>query len=394
MSGAPRPGRAADVSALRAALDSVSESVVIADVTGCVEYANVAARSSLGLAPGERVGLPDSDPLTWLSWVANRRIRTVVDRDGTQRTIIVAHIDKTTDERSNVRLAGTSVQASRLREAIAAAGITTEPVLVSGETGTGKESVARAVHESSRLSAPSFETVAAKSLSVAALNRRLEERSSAGSIGTIFLDDVDGLTRAVQRRLAQAIAQNEVRPRLMASTRVDIEASVESGVFDRELFFRLNAIPLHVSPLRERPGDVAPLAEAVIRSCNARSAKRRVEALAPDALDVMAAYAFPGNARELESIVERAWHACRGKRIRLDHLPEAVTRPSRRTRKSVAERVDEDALEGLEREFLLRVLADNDWRLGAVALELSVSRTTLWRRLRRLRIPNPRRGRA
>jgi DNA-binding NtrC family response regulator len=391
MSGAPRQGRAADLSALRSALDCVAEAVVIVDSGGCVEFANELARGRFRLSPGERVGLPDTDPLTWLSWVPGRRVRQVGDREGMHRTIFVAPVDRVPVDESSVRLSGTSLQTTRLVAAIAAASETTEPVLVSGEPGTGKESVARAIHEAARFAPAAFESVSSKTLSVSALERRLDGRGSLGPIGTLFLEDVENMTRSVQRRLAQAFAAGEVHVRVMASTQSDIEASVESGVFDRELFFRLNAIPIHVSPLRDRPGDVASLSAAIIARCNAASNRRRVDRISPEASDALSTYPFPGNARELEAVVERSWSRCRGRHIRLDHLPESITRPTRRSRRAPAERGDADSLEVIEREFLLRVLADNDWRLGAVAKELSVSRTTLWRRLSRLKIENPRR---
>lgn len=391
MSGVPRQTRAADLSALRSALDCVAEAVVIVDGTGCVEYANELARGRLHMQPGERVGLPETNPLTWLSWVPGRRIRLVAERDGTKRTIIVAPVERVSVGESNVRLAGESSQISQLIAAIAAASETSDPVLVSGEPGTGKESVARAIHDSARFAPAAFERVPSKTLSVAGLERRLDGKGSGGSIGTLFLDDVESLARTVQRRLSQAFANGDVLVRVMAATRSDIEASVESGVFDRELFFRLNAVAMHISPLRERPGDIGHLARAVVEKCNAASARRCVLDVSPEASDALSNYPFPGNARELEEVLERAWSRCRGRFIRLDHLPEAITRPSRRARKVTAERSDSDSLEAIEREFLLRVLADNDWRLGAVSSELSVSRTTLWRRLRRLKIDNPRR---
>ena len=393
MSGAPRQGRSADLSALRSALDCVAEAVIVVDSTGCVEFANEIARGRLHLSPGERVGLPDTDPLTWLAWVPNRRVRLTGERNGAHRTIIVAPVDRVPVDASSVRLAGSSSQISRLVAAIAAAAESTEPILVSGEPGTGKESVARAIHEAARFAPAAFEGISSKTLSVTALDRRLEGRGGTGPIGTLFLDDIESLTRAAQRRLAQALASGDVRVRVMAATRSDIEAAVESGVFDRELFFRLNAIPIHVSPLRERPGDIPLLGNAVIARCNAASSRRCVEGLSPEASDALASYPFPGNAAELETVIERAWSRCRGRHIRLDHLPESITRPSRRSRRTPVERGDSDSLEGIEREFLLRVLADNDWRLGAVAAELSVSRTTLWRRLGRLKIENPRRKR-
>lgn len=391
MSGAARQGRVAELSAFRLALEAVAEAVVIVDAAGYVEFANEAARRRLQLAAGEKVGLPETDPLTWLSWVPERRVRVIGDRDGAQRAIIVAPVDAAVGEAPDVRLAGISSPMRRLRNAIGVASESTEPVLISGEAGTGKESVARTVHESARYSGSSFEALPSKTLTIAVLERRLHGHGAAGHIGTLFLDDVDTLPRPAQRRLAQAFTSDEVRVRVIAATRSDIESAVESGVFDRELFFRLNTLRLHVSPLRERPLDVAPLADAVIRRCNAESNRRHVEGILPDAADALVAYGFPGNARELEAIVERAWARCRGKHIRLDHLPELVTKPSRKLRKAPTERLDADSLDGLEREFLLRVLTDNNWRLGVVAAELSVSRTTLWRRLARLKIANPRR---
>jgi DNA-binding NtrC family response regulator len=212
-----------------------------------------------------------------------------------------------------------------------------------------------------------------------------------GAGGTIFLDEVDRLSPASQRAVLDRLMDEVVGPRLIASTARDIEAAVERGAFDRELFFRLNAFPVYVPPLRERAEDVPLLVEHFLRSLNQRSRNRFVDGLAPDAMDVLCGHDFPGNVRELEHAIEHAFTRCRGRVIRLDHLPGSLTVRAVGTA-AAADGEDSDSVEILERDFMLKVLEENAWRLNAVAEQLHLSRTTLWRKLRRLGIENPRRS--
>jgi DNA-binding NtrC family response regulator len=276
----------------------------------------------------------------------------------------------------------------------AASGAT--PVLISGESGTGKEVVARAIHELGPRGERPFVAVNCAALGERALERELfgaaarraPGRYDAAEGGTLFLDEVDRLAEATQRLLLDRLAAGDVR--LLASTSRDIEAAVERGAFDRELFYHLNAFPIHVAPLRDRAEDIPLLVDHFVRSLNQRSRNRFIEGLAPDAIDVLCGHDFPGNVRELEHAVEHAFTRCRGKHIRLDHLPPSLT--ARAVGASAPEAADEsDSVEILERDFMLRVLEENGWRLNAVADQLGLSRTTLWRKLRRLNIGNPRR---
>lgn len=390
MIGASTAGRSDPSRSLRAALDAVTDAVLVTDLHGIVVHANTRASDGLGISIGQSIGRSDSTPSEWLDWIPDRRVLPVADEAGAVcEFVVIVPMDRLAFDRSLARLAGTSVAIERLSVAIASAGSREEPVLVTGEPGTGRESVARAIHASAGRQPSVFDVVEAESLSAAVLARRLEV--PAGSVATVYLEEVDALSRSAQRVLQETLAARPPGLRVMAGASVDIEGRVESGVFDRELFYRLNAIRLHVPPLRERPEDVLELATETIRRRNMTSRRRVVQGLAPDAADVLASYGFPGNARELERIVQGALVRCRGKQIRLDHLPESITRRGRRGRQTGAERTDVETLDALERDYLMRVLGDNDWRLQTVAAELGISRTTLWRRLRRLGIANPRR---
>ncbi len=300
------------------------------------------------------------------------------------------------------RLVGKSCAMRQLYELVETAAASAAPVLVSGESGTGKEVVARAIHELSPLADRPFVGINCAALGERALERELfgggsRKGTATGGLfddavgATLFLDDVDRLGPTTQHLVFERLLTGAGDVRLLASTSRDIEAAVDRGAFDRELFYHLNAFPILVAPLRERAEDIPLLVDHFVRSLNQRARNRYIEALTPDALDVLCGHDFPGNVRELEHAIEHAFTRCRGKQIRLDHLPGSLT--LRAVGPAVPEDGDEsDSVEILERDFMLKVLEENGWRLNAVAEQLHLSRTTLWRKLRRLGIENPRRA--
>jgi PAS domain S-box-containing protein len=300
------------------------------------------------------------------------------------------------------RLVGKSCAMRHLYELVETAAAATAPMLVVGESGTGKEAVARATHEIGARAAGPFVTVNCAVLAERAHERELfgcasrqiagaRTRFEAAEGGTLFLDDVERLSASAQRQLLAHLDGGVAGVRLVAATSRDIEAAVERGVFDRDLFYTLNAFPIPVAPLRDRAEDIPLLVDHFIRLLNQRSRNRFVDCISPEALDVLCGHDFPGNVRELEHAIEHAHTRCRGKQIRLAHLPPSLT--ARAAGAEPAEESDEsDSVEILERDFMVRVLEENGWRLNAVAEQLGLSRTTLWRKLRRLGIENPRRA--
>jgi two-component system nitrogen regulation response regulator GlnG len=222
---------------------------------------------------------------------------------------------------------------------------TTASVLVTGESGTGKELVARAVHAHSPRAGKPFLPV-----HVAALNPNLVESELFGHVrgaftgadrtrpglleladgGTVFLDELADIPLPVQAKLLRVLERQEVLPvggaephrvnvRIVSATNADLSEAVNAGRFRPDLFFRLNVYPIHLPPLRDRPGDLSLLAERLLRQI-----RTPPPALTPEALTELERRTWPGNVRELKNALEHAAIVSRGEPIRPEHLPIAV----------------------------------------------------------------------
>ena len=315
------------------------------------------------------------------------------------------------------------------------------PVLITGETGTGKELVARALHaSSSRRDQPFVEVNCAAfpdTLLEAELfghergaftgaDRRREGRFRTAHGGTLFLDEVGEMSPSAQAKMLRALQDGSFQPlgsnttvkvdvRTVAATNVDLRARIADGRFREDLFYRLKVFHLHVPPLRERRADLPLLAEYFIRHMTvAATEKANAAALAKDggvtsteqappvilprAWAALSHYRFPGNVRELKHAIRHALVLSAGSDIDLEHLPEEVRgRVSQEPPPSSAGGGGLGVLSGslqpleaaqrqFEREYLLRALREADWNKTRVAQLLGISRKTLWQKLRRLGI--------
>jgi two-component system response regulator PilR (NtrC family) len=309
------------------------------------------------------------------------------------------------------RLLGSSPAMQRLREMIDRVARSQAPVHIRGESGTGKELVARLIHESgSRRDAP-FVPVNCGAIPADLMESELfghRKGSFTGAIadkpglvqaaegGTLFLDEVADLPLAMQVKLLRLIQERTVRPvgeqreasvdvRILSATHRDLGELVAAGRFREDLYYRLNVIELVVPPLRDRRDDVPALAEAILARLAARTGAA-VPALSAAAREKLAQYAYPGNVRELENILERALTLCPGKGIGPDdiHLREeaevAATVPPGR------EAGLEDALEDVERSTILRALERNRYNRTATARELGITFRALRYRIKKLGI--------
>jgi DNA-binding NtrC family response regulator len=238
------------------------------------------------------------------------------------------------DEEGQVLL-GQSAAMDNVRQLIRKVGRTQATVLISGESGTGKELVARALYkESPRAQAPFIRVNCAaipenlieseffgheKGAFTGALNKR-EGRFELAHGGTILLDEISEISSSVQAKLLRVLQERElervggnrtikVDVRVIATTNRDLEQSVEKKEFRQDLFFRLNVVPIHVPPLRERKEDVPALADEFMRRF-VRKHGTDVRGFSPDALNVLTNHSWPGNVRELQNVVERAVILC------------------------------------------------------------------------------------
>jgi DNA-binding NtrC family response regulator len=280
------------------------------------------------------------------------------------------------------------------------------PVLITGETGTGKELIARALHHHSRRAARPFVPVNCGALAESLLESELfghVRGSFTGALGdkkgvfeqadggSIFLDEIGETTAAVQVRLLRVLEQGEVRPvgasrvttvnvRVVAATNRDLERAVREGSFRQDLYYRLNVIRIAVPPLRDRREDIPLLAAHVLREVATRSgAPRR---LSPEALAALMSYAWPGNVRELENVLERLALAATGETLDVEDLPASFReRPPARLEAPLFDGLP--SLEEMEKRYLAHVLETLKGNRTRAAEVLGIDRRTLYRMMER-----------
>ncbi|OLB63800.1 MAG: hypothetical protein AUH96_10425 [Nitrospirae bacterium 13_2_20CM_2_61_4] len=282
---------------------------------------------------------------------------------------------------------------------------TDSAVLICGETGTGKELIARAIHDLSRRRQRTLVKVNCAAIPTGLLESELfghERGAFTGAIaqrigrfeladgGTLFLDEVGDIPLELQPKLLRVLQEQEferlgstrtrrVHVRVVAATNRNLDEMVAAGTFRNDLYYRLNVFPITLPSLRERPEDIPPLVRYFVQKF-ARRMNKRVETVPADAMAALAQYAWPGNVRELENAVERAVILTSGSALRVP-LSEFRARPAALTGLAT--------LEATERQAILRALHDTNWVLGGphgAATRLGLKRTTLQSRIRKLGI--------
>jgi DNA-binding NtrC family response regulator len=307
-------------------------------------------------------------------------------------------------------LIGESAPMQQVKALIRRAAPAPGTVLITGETGTGKELAARAIHAASPRAGGPFVAFNCAALTESLLENELfghgkgaftgAEGAREGLIehasgGTLFLDEVGTMSTTLQAKLLRAVEAGEVRRigendprsvdvRFVAATNVDLKAAVDAGEFRSDLYYRLNVHRIHMPPLRERADDLRLLAEHFIAKYGpTNGVERCAEAVWP----LLASYPFPGNVRQLEHIIQRAVAIARGPELLPDDLPEeviATPQPAPSRDSTVAA-----ARERADRETIIATLARHAGEIGAAARELQISRTTMWRLMKKYGIPSP-----
>ena len=260
-------------------------------------------------------------------------------------------------------------------------------VLVTGESGTGKALVARALHERGKRKASPFVAVNCAALAEPVLEAELF--GGAGVLlgaagGTVLLDEVGAIPLALQARLLRALQEGAAAsggPRIVAASARDLEAEVEAGRFRLDLLYRLDVIHLELPPLRARAGDVLLLAQGFLDGFAAR-AGRRVVGISPEAAQKLLSYPWPGNARELQSCLERAVALARYEQIVVEDLPARV-RDYQATQIviSSADPAEVLPLAEVEKRYILQSLAAFGGNKTLAARALGMGRKTLYRKL-------------
>jgi DNA-binding NtrC family response regulator len=283
------------------------------------------------------------------------------------------------------------------------------PVLITGETGTGKELAARAIHRHSPRSAHAFVAVNCGAFAEGLLESELfghVRGAFTGAVadkrgvfeqahgGTLFLDEVGEMSPAVQVRLLRALEAGDVRPvggsralkvdvRAIAATHRDLERAVAEGTFRQDLYYRLNVFRIALPPLRERPDDLPLIAAHVVRRLAEKS--DRPARLTPEALAVLLAYAWPGNVRELENTLERLAATAAGGVIDASDLPAELREPPPALEAPLFAGLP--TLEEMEKRYLRHVLAAVGGNRSRAAEALGIDRRTLYRMAERFGIP-------
>ncbi len=288
-------------------------------------------------------------------------------------------------------------------------------VLITGESGTGKSLVARAIHRrSSRRDKPFVE------IACGALPETLLESELFGHVagaftgatgdklgkfmqadgGTIFLDEISTASPGMQVKLLRVLQDFEfeqvggtktftVDTRLILATNEDLASAVAEGRFRQDLFYRVNVINVELPPLRERISDVPLLARHFLRQV-CEDAGKTVRGITDEAMAALQSYRWPGNVRELQNVIERGVLLGKSDTLGLEDLPPSLAAAGPIVVEPATGRTLKQALEGPERQIILEVLETNHWNRQATAEALGINRTTLYKKMKRLGLEEPR----
>ncbi|MBS4096944.1 MAG: sigma-54-dependent Fis family transcriptional regulator [Sulfuricella sp.] len=309
------------------------------------------------------------------------------------------------DKKSVHALIGNSPTFRQLLNTTQLVAATRASVLITGESGCGKENLARYLHAHSPLAQRPFIAVNCANLPEnlveselfghrrGAFSNALNDRDGlvrSAHNGTLFLDEIGELPVTAQAKLLRFLENGEILPlgcdrpvqvnvRVIAATNCDLEQMVKAGRFRADLFYRLQVVPMEVPPLRERAADITELVEHFVADAAHKHGLPRIE-FAPEALRVMRAYAWPGNVRELRNLCERLTILCQGQREPLGaaHLPLDLRAGEIQTRKATSM-----SLEQNERDMILHALEQNKGNRTHAAKTLGITRYTLLYRIKK-----------
>jgi PAS domain S-box-containing protein len=311
--------------------------------------------------------------------------------------------DEIEEEGRFANIVGQSIRLKKVFQQIEQVAPTDSIVLIMGETGTGKELVARAIHNLSRRKERVMVKVDCSSLPSSLIESELFGREKGAYTGaltkqlgrfelasgsTLFLDEIGELPLELQAKLLRVVQEGQferlgspktvsIDVRIVAATNRDLAQRVKEGLFRQDLYFRLNVFPIHVPPLRERQEDIPLLTWRFVRDLERKMAKK-VESISRKNMEMLQRYPWPGNVRELRNMIEQALIFTSGSQLDL-HIPD------------VQEATLLPTLKGIEQRHILAVLEQTGWRVkgsGGAAELLGIKPTTLYTMMQRLGIPS------
>ncbi len=338
--------------------------------------------------------------------ILRKLTETALKLRSTGRTSAASSTSEKTEQHP---MLGDSKAMEDTRKLIAKLARSQAPVYVSGESGTGKELAARLIHSQGPRGDHNFVAVNCGAIPQELMESELfghKKGSFTGATsdhqglfqaadgGTLFLDEVADLPLHMQVKLLRAIQEKRVRPvgeqheipvdlRIISATHENLAKLVEQGAFRQDLFYRLNVIELPLPPLRERPDDIPLLAQHILSKLVRQTGVDKPQ-LIPGALNALKGYAFPGNVRELENILERAVTLCDGKKIGHEDLSLPANQPS--LQPGTDDLPLGDKMEEVERQAISQALEETRWNRTAAARKLGMSLRSLRYRLEKLGI--------
>ena len=310
---------------------------------------------------------------------------------------------------------GTSGVITELKEMISRIAQTDSKVLITGESGVGKELVARAIHAGSDRSAEPFVEVNCAAIPQELIESELfghEKGSFTGASarrigqfecadhGTLFLDEVGDMSLAAQAKVLRVLEHGrvarvggtksiEVDVRVIAATNKPLQEEVEAGNFREDLYYRLNVVPLRVPPLRERREDIDILAERFLIQFTDKMGRQRMY-LSKKAAAVLRNHPWPGNVRELKNVMERVALFGRGGEVNEHEIRTLIDPGARKTQSFVSfSGTHQEFMEHAEKQFIERKLSEMDWNVTQTARELGMQRSNLYKKIERYELNRP-----
>jgi PAS domain S-box-containing protein len=308
--------------------------------------------------------------------------------------------------KSYPEIIGSSPKILKLIDLVNQIARTNSTVLIYGETGSGKDLIAKAIHYSSpRKNAPFL------AINCAALPEQLVESELFGYVkgaftgatqdkkglfedadkGTLFLNEVGEIPLRLQAKLLQVLENQQIRRlgqsknikidvRIIAASNINLEEAANNGTFRKDLFFRLNVLPITIPPLRERKDDIPLLAKHFLdRYCPLMN--KQIKNISQEAMDLLCNYPYPGNVREMENIIQHSIVISKGSTIIPQDLPESL-----RKSKSIP---TPESLADMEKRTIVATIQECNGKLNCVAKKLGIHRSTLWRKMKRFGIREP-----